>query len=115
MKTFIAIPFILLLTGCPGGKPGPHTKSTFIEGNHLCFSLDKKDVLSYYRIESSENLDNSVVEYNEGLHQSYPDDCIIFKWHYGYSYTLSYGLNGNDYVHEFFIDKNGRLTHLGGL
>lgn len=111
MKRVIAVPLVILLSGCPGGKPAPHPRYTFIHGDYLCFSVDKKDVLTYYRIESSENQKNSMVKYAENLHLSYPDDCINFKWKYGYSYSVSYGMNGYDYVHRFFIDGNGLLTN----
>ena len=49
------------------------------------------------------------------MNVSYPDTCIDIKWKYGYSYAVSYGLNGKKYAHEFFIDNNGQLTNLGGL
>lgn len=114
MKRLIIL-LSFLLSGCPGGNPAPHPRATFIDGEHLCFSLDSKDVLDYYRIESNENIKNSLITYEDDLHLSYPNDCISFKWRYGYSYAITYSLNNNKYVHEFFIDNNGRLTHLGGL
>lgn len=113
MKKLITIPFILMLTGCPGGKPAPHSRSVFIDNERLCFSVDKNDVLNYYTIESSQNNGYSVIKYDEGLNLSYPDDCIDVKWKYGYSYAVSYGLNGKNYIHRFFIDNNGQLTTIG--
>lgn len=116
-KTTLALLLCLLLTGCPGGKRAPETRSTYINGDHLCFSVNKKDVLNYYVIYSSENLKKPVIKGsgNKNLNATYPDTCIDIKWKYGYSYTVSYGLNNKDYHHEFFIDNNGLLTHTGEL
>lgn len=106
------LPVALVLAGCPGGKPAPHAKFTYINGERLCFSVDKNDVLDYYRIESNQEKGYTMVKYDEGLHLSYPDDCINVKWNYGYSYTVSYGLNDKNYIHRFFIDNNGQLTNM---
>lgn len=110
MKILAILPFVFLISGCPGGNPAPQPQSTIINGEHLCFSTDEKDVLNYYRIESNEGGKYDTVRYGEGLNVSYPDDCINFKWKSGYSYAVSYGLNGKNYVHEFFIDRTGTLT-----
>lgn len=110
MKRLAVLPVIFLLSGCPGGNPAPHPRATFINGEHLCFSTNKKDVLNYYRIESNESGKFNTVEYDEDLTLFYPENCINFKWKNGYSYAISYGLNGKDYVHEFVIDSNGKLT-----
>ncbi len=109
MKKLATLPLIFLISGCPGGNPAPHPRPTFINGDHLCFSTDKKDVLNYYRIESNDSSKYSVVKYDENLNLSYPDGCINLKWKIGYSYAVSYGLNGSNYIHEFFIDSNGKL------
>lgn len=116
-KTFSIFPLVLLLAGCPGGRPGPHPRATFINGDYLCFSTDKKDVLDYYTITSTETGDIEVIATSgsKEIHLSYPDNCIDIKWKYGYSYVVNYSLNGNRYDHEFFIDNNGQLTNLGGL
>ncbi|AWS96021.1 MULTISPECIES: putative T6SS immunity periplasmic lipoprotein [Citrobacter] len=112
MKRLIIMPLVLMLSGCPGGMPAPHPRVTFINGNYLCFSTDQKDVLNYYRIESSRSKGYHIEKSEYDLQLSYPSDCIDFKWSYGYSYTVSYGLNGKDYVHKFFIDNNGQLTNM---
>lgn len=112
MKKTIIIPLAFILSGCPGGVPAPQPRVTYINGDYICFSIDKKDILNYYRIESSQDKGYSIVKYNDKLFLSYPNDCINFKWKYGYSYSISYGLNGKNYVHNFFIDNNGKLTNL---
>ncbi len=114
-KTILILLLCSLLTGCPGGKRAPKTRSTFINGNYLCFSINKNDVLNYYVIYSSESLKSPIIKASDNinLNVSYPNTCIEIKWKYGYSYTVSYGLNNKDYHHEFFIDNNGMLTHTG--
>ncbi|QBJ33782.1 membrane lipoprotein lipid attachment site-containing protein [Hafnia alvei] len=110
-KMLLILPLTFILTGCPGGKPAPHARYTYISDEILCFSIDKNDVLNYYRIESSQVKGYTVVKNAEGLNLSYPNDCINVKWKYGYSYAVSYGLNGRNYIHQFFIDNNGQLTN----
>lgn len=116
-KALSLFPLCIVLAGCPGGYPAPHTRATFINGDYLCFSVNKEDILDYYTIYSSEGMDINIVTSSEGINMnvSYPDTCIDIKWKYGYSYAVSYGLNGKKYAHEFFIDNNGQLTNLGGL
>ncbi|ATF90986.1 Uncharacterised protein [Cedecea neteri] len=102
---------VIMLTGCPGGKPAPQVRYTYINDEKLCFSVDKKDVLNYYRIESIQETGCIVIKNDEGLHLKYPGDCINVKWKYGYSYAISYGLNDKRDIHRFFIDNNGQLTN----
>lgn len=112
MKRLIMIPLVFLLSGCPGGIPAPENRYTYINNEQLCFSVDKKDVLNYYLIESDQEVGYTTIKYAENVNLSYPDDCITIKWKYGYSYAVSYGLNGKHYIHEFFINNNGQLTEL---
>jgi len=116
-KILIILPAMFMLVGCPGGQLTPHPRATFINGNYLCFSTDKKDVLEYYTITSTETGKIKSIANSGGKdkHLSYPDTCININWEYGYSYVALYVLNGNSYDHEFFIDNNGQLTNLGGL
>lgn len=109
MRRLIIVPYLFLLSGCPGGIPAPQPGSTFINGEHLCFSIDRKDVLNYYRIESNQGKGYHVVKYADNLRLSYPDDCIDMKWEVGSSYSISYGLNGKNYVQNVFIDNNGQV------
>lgn len=115
MKNLIIPPLILMLTGCPGGNPASHPRTVFIYGENLCFSVNKKDVLNYYTIDSSRGKDITTIasSLSKKIKLSYPDNCIKVNWEYGYSYVVYYGLNGNKYVHEFFIDNDGQLTTLG--
>ena len=112
MKRLIIVPVIFLLSGCPGGNPAPHPRATFINGDRLCFSIDKKDLLNYYTVDESENGKIQTVVssgYNK-LNSSYPDNCIDVKWKSNHTYVVNYGLNDKKYVYEFFTDSNGKLT-----
>lgn len=111
MKRLIILPVIFLLSGCPGGNPAPHPRATVINGEHLCFSADKNDVLNYYTVDTSEDGKIQTVVssgYNK-LNSYYPDNCIDVKWQNNHTYVINYGLNDKKYVHEFFIDNTGKL------
>lgn len=113
MKRLAILPVIFLLAGCPGGNPAPHPRATLINGDHLCFSVDNKDVLNYYTVDASENgkIQKVVSSGYNKLNSSYPDNCIDVKWRNNYTYVIHYGLNDKKYVHEFYIDNNGRLIN----
>ena len=111
MKRLIILPVIFLLCGCPGGNSAPHPRATVINGEHLCFSADKNDVLNYYTVDTSEDGKIQTVVssgYNK-LNSYYPDNCIDVKWQNNHTYVINYGLNDKKYVHEFFIDNTGKL------
>lgn len=112
MKKIALIPLIFLLSGCPGGNPAPHSRATFINGEHLCFSTDKNDVLNYYTVDTSENgkIQTVVSSGYDKLNSSYPANCIDVKWQNNHNYVINYGLNDKKYVHEFFIDGDGNVT-----
>ena len=112
MKKLAILPVIFLLSGCPDGNPAPHPRATFINGHHLCFSVDKKDLLNYYTVDESDNGKIQTVVssgYNKS-NSSYPDNCINVKWKSNHIYVVNYSLNNKKYVHEFFIDSNGKVT-----
>lgn len=112
MKRLALLPVIFLLSGCPGGNPAPHPRATFINGEHLCFSVDNKDILNYYTVDASEGGKIQTVVSSGGnkSNSSYPDNCIDVKWQNNHTYVINYGLNDKKYVHEFFIDNAGKLT-----
>lgn len=108
MKTLAVIPLCLLLAGCPGGPKAPAARYVFYFNNALCFSVDKKDVLEYYRIEVNKGGKYEKVA-DSGkykLNASYPGSCIKYKINPGYRYVISYGLNGKNYKDDVFIDNN---------
>ncbi|VTN40813.1 Uncharacterised protein [Raoultella ornithinolytica] len=50
---------------------------------------------------------NMMISYQE-LVRTFPN-CIDVKWKNNHTYVVNYGLNDKKYVHEFFIDANGKL------
>lgn len=114
-KLLFIIGMCISITGCPGGKRAPTTRLTFINGNHICFSINKNDIFKYYTIYSSKAHQISIVTgsgYGD-LNLSYPETCMNIKWENEHTYVIHYGLNGKEYVHQFDIDKNGKLINLG--
>ncbi|WP_312210927.1 putative T6SS immunity periplasmic lipoprotein [Pseudescherichia sp.] len=108
MKILAIIAVCFALTGCPGGPRAPAARYVFYFNSTLCFSVDKKDILEYYRIEVNKGGSFEVVA-NSGeykLSVSYPHSCIQYKINPGYRYVISYGLNGKDYEDDIFIDNN---------
>lgn len=108
MKKLTIIPLILLLSGCPGGgKPLPEHRSVFMQGDNICFSVNKSDVLNYYTISYEPERKYTIIEAKERVNSSYPGTCIKIKLTNGYRYNITYGLNGKYYSDYFFIDKDG--------
>ncbi|MEH0886144.1 putative T6SS immunity periplasmic lipoprotein [Enterobacter sp. UNJFSC 003] len=114
-KSLFIIAMCISVIGCPGGKRAPKTRLTFIDGNHICFSTNENDVLKYYTIYTSKAHQISIVTGSgyDYLNVSYPDTCINIKWENGQTYVIHYCLNDKEYVHQFDIDKNGKLINLG--
>ncbi|MGS3449896.1 putative T6SS immunity periplasmic lipoprotein [Klebsiella electrica] len=109
MKRLVIFPLIILLSGCPGGKPGPSQRSIFIHGDTLCFSVNKNDALEHYNIYYYPKGNHTVIKSDKGINTSYPNTCFKFKLRNGYQYNIYYGLNGKQYTDSFFIDNDGRL------
>ena len=108
MKRLIMLPLILILTGCPSmANRAPIPRSVFLNGDIICFSVDKKDALNYYRIESYQGGSYKRISYKDDLNLSYPDTCIKPELKRGYGYHLAYGLNGEHYDDSFILDNDG--------
>lgn len=108
MKRLTILPLVLLLTGCPGAPyRASIPRDVFKSGDIICFSVDKKDVLNYYRIESNQGGPYKTISYKNDLNLSYPDTCIKPELNRGYSYHLTYELNGEHYSDSFFLDNDG--------
>lgn len=115
--SMLAIPLALLLTGCPGEGDRlayGNWKWIMVDSRRVCFSIDKKEVVSSYYIESNEGNKNMIVLGSDrrGVKLSYPDTCFNIKLKPGYIYEALYILNGVKYRYEFFIDNNGNVTGL---
>ncbi|HFZ8994123.1 TPA: putative T6SS immunity periplasmic lipoprotein [Citrobacter freundii] len=108
MRLLLLIPLILLLSGCPGGgKPIPQFRSVYMNDGVICFSVDKQDIVSFYRIDSTSGTEYRVIDAKEGVHLSYPNTCIKPKLEKGYKYNITYNLNGKYYTDYFFLDNKG--------
>lgn len=107
MKKLTIIPLTFILSGCPGDRNISQHRYIFMHDDIICFSINKNDVLNYYRIESSEGGSYHTILSKDQLNLSYPDTCIKPKLRNGYKYHISYDLNNKHYSDSFFIDNDG--------
>jgi len=107
LKRLLLVPLVSVLTGCPGGQPAPTFRNVFTQGETICFSINKKDALNYYSINSTQGGEYKMLYNGEKLNLSYPNTCIKVKLKNGYRYYIYYGLNEQNYTDNFFIDIDG--------
>ncbi len=107
MRTLFILPLIILLSGCPGDKINTKHRDIFTYGGVICFSVDKKDVLEYYRIESFQGGSYKILSFRDDLNLSYPETCIKPDLKRDHHYSLTYGLNGIHYSDSFILDNDG--------
>lgn len=108
MKQLLILPVIFLLSGCPGGGvPVAEHRSVFREGDTICFTVNKTDVLDRYSIYYWPDKKYTVIKADDRVSLSYPDTCFKINLHNGYQYNIAYSLNGKSYSDSFFIDKDG--------
>jgi hypothetical protein len=111
-KLMIILPFVAMLTGCPGENVGVgSTRAIQIDGSRVCFSVNKTDVLSRYVISSTQNGEYKEFAKAEFKNLSYPASCINADLPAGYSYGVSYTLNNENYRYTFFKDKDGNILN----
>lgn len=117
MKTLFIIPLIVLLTGCPGkGKEGAQygeRRAIYIEGDRICFTLDKKDVLESYSLVTSRNVSYELIN-NYSSKLRYPDTCFTVNLEKAVVYGVDYIINQKIYYYSFIIDNDGQILDLGG-
>ncbi|NBD83760.1 hypothetical protein GV761_21290, partial [Citrobacter werkmanii] len=88
MKKSTIIPLIFLLSGCPGGGvPVPQQRSVFKQGDTICFTVNKTDVLERYSIYYSPGRKYTVIKADDGISLKYPDTCFKIKLKHGYIYN----------------------------
>lgn len=118
MKILLVIPLIILITGCPGkGKEGAQygeIRAIDIDGNRICFSMDKKDVLESYTLSASDDYFNKLLR-NYTANLSYPDTCFTVNLEKAEVYGTRYKLNQKWYHYSFIIDNDGQAIDLGGM
>ena len=108
MKKLFTLSFILVLTGCPGGgKPASVHRSVFMQGNTICFTINKNDILERYSIYYWPDKKYTVLKAKDNISLSYPETCANVKLPKGYNYNIAYSLNGISYSDSFFIDNDG--------
>ncbi|MDX6020143.1 hypothetical protein SIL08_07635 [Scandinavium sp. V105_16] len=56
-KPLLLLPIIFLLCGCAGreGAESGERRSVFIEGDNICFTINKAEILSRYILSSNDN------------------------------------------------------------
>ncbi|MFX0614039.1 putative T6SS immunity periplasmic lipoprotein [Escherichia coli] len=108
MKRLLIIPLIIPLSGCPGGGvPASEQRSVFRQGDTICFTTNKTDVLNRYNIYYWPEKKYTVIKADDKISLSYPNTCFKIKLQNGYQYNIAYSLNGKSYSDLFFIDKDG--------
>ncbi|MFX2611185.1 putative T6SS immunity periplasmic lipoprotein [Enterobacter mori] len=106
------IPIISMLTGCPGENLNiPEQRTVMINGNHICFSVDEKEILNGYSVSSVQHGEYKELATAEFQNRSYPDSCIDIALPAGYAYEISYTLNERNYYYPFFKDNDGRVIN----
>ena len=105
----------LLLTGCPrAGKEGEQygaRRAVFINGNNICFTVDKKETLSRYNLYGGYT-DNNPLLVGDFESRTYPHTCFEVHLESGLVYSTSYTLNGKNYYYTFIRDKSGNIIDL---
>lgn len=116
MKFIAIVPFILALTGCPGGShEGAELGASrwiSVDKDRVCFSLDRHDLLSRYYLESNEQNQTVILASpaRKPVSLAYPNSCFTVNLATGFQYGALYTLNGQRYHYEFLIDNNGNVV-----
>jgi hypothetical protein len=113
-KRLPLIPIVILLTGCPakdGLKMGKRS-SIYIDGERVCFTLDKQKILTHYALKKNSPNDNFLL-YGDAVQLSYPDSCFTASLKKGEVYNADYIVDGRNYYYTFIIDSESRILTLG--
>lgn len=113
-KLILLIPMAVLLSGCPGrdGMKMSERRSIYIEGDRVCFTVGKQDVLTRY-VFTTNGQNYKVLFSADAVHLSYPETCFPVKLERGVMYGANYALNGKNYSYTFIIDNEGTILDLG--
>lgn len=116
MKKLITLLACFILTGCPSGNRAVYDNDGWISinGNRVCYSGDKKEVLTSYYLESYEgNKPNIVLSSGyPPVNLSYPNTCFNVYVKSGVRYTALYILDGLKYRYSFILDTDGNAIKL---
>lgn len=108
-RLFHFLLLIFTLTGCGAGDRAAPWRSIQVGKDHVCFSVNKSDVLSRYSISSVQDGAYKELATNEYVALSYPDSCLYLSLTPGYLYGVSYTLNHKNYRYVFFIDNDWNI------
>ena len=103
-----------LLFGClpsRGLKPSSEWRNIQVEQHQICFTIDKKDVVSFYNLSSTHNGEYKELAVKERVKLSYPQTCIGQTLTPYNIYAVDYTLNGINYRYVFFIDKDWNVEN----
>lgn len=107
MSRFLTLfPLLFILSGCGVGDRAAPWRSILVNKDRVCFSVDKKDVLSRYNISSVQNGAYKEFATDEHVSLSYPDSCLNLSLTAGYHYGVLYTLNDRNYRYVFFIGND---------
>lgn len=115
MKKLIPITLVILLAGCVGkNNTGPQYAkmgSIYIDTNRVCFSVNKKQVLSNYEFSAIGKM-HKVLLSGRSTHLSYPESCFMVPLERGVIYRANYTLDKENYYDTFIIDSSGHVIYL---
>lgn len=115
-KWIFFLPLLLLLAGCPGkGREGAESgerRAIYVDGNHVCFTIDKNDVLNRY-ILSTNGREYKKLIVGDFKHLIYPNTCFTVTLEKGVVYGASYTLNAKNHYYTFIITNDGKVLDLG--
>lgn len=113
-KPLLLIPFLLALAGCPGKDGGKMSewKPIYIEGDRICFSVNKDDLLTRYKIFTNGKAYEDILT-NANVNFYYPQTCFNITFKKGVMYGASYTLNFKNYYYTFIIDNENKIIGLG--
>lgn len=115
-KSFFFLPLLLFLAGCPGkGREGAESgerQAIYVDGNRVCFTIDKNDVLNRYILSTNGREDKKLLV-GDFKHLIYPSTCFTVNLEIGVVYGTSYTLNGKNHYYTFIITNDGKVLDLG--
>lgn len=112
MRKIMLLTLIALLFGCVS-KDSQHVRrgGVFIDGNRVCFSVNKNQVLSHYEFSAIGKVYSSLLS-GRSKHLSYPDSCFMLPLENGVIYRANYIVDNENYYNVFIKDNTGHVIYL---